>query len=349
MSLRRTRVRKFNVLVAMIALLSTMDFQQATWAQKTEEPSRRGSLDRVLAALPDATESLVINRAPSTVALDPELHKAPDLAEALDRSSLGWFLVTDGRLEKPLAPASRLDLAVEASMQFRAPAGIGVVQYTAVQVVVFSQDSNIKPNDVIAKLRTVAGTSAVEQTNENILKISIATEFPNTIFVSSLSNNMLVYSNNLKYLESTIAGLEGKSKVGFKHKELPEWKFLDEESDIQMLRHFRRDVDAQDLTTPFTRSGLSYPDDGAIGFALSYKKTVNSMRLVYLTSHEDGLRVASEAWCLPMFFPTLPFTPPPSKAVGKNAFEVFFELSSVEERVLFHFLMMTRIGHGAVL
>ena len=336
----------------LIAMLLSIKMHQDASAQTIETPSQRHSLDRILTALPEATETITINRDPSTVSRDPDLHKASDLVEALDRSSLALFLISDGILQKPLAPACRLELAVESSMHFRAPIGLGPMHYSAVQVVMFSPHSSISPRDVLTSLKgTTAASQVLEENNEGIVKLAVSdVEFPESIYVRSISKDTLVYSNSLRYLRSTVAKLQGKSTIGFRFREFPEWKYIDKASDVYILRHFRREDTNQDPTSPYSKSSMTHPDNGAQGIAFSYNKATNAARLVYLTANSDGSRLASEVWRLPMLFPNLSDTSlPPSKSIGTNAYEVMFKLASAEERALVHFLLMTRIRHGAVL
>jgi len=291
--------RKLTEALVLFCLIGALTFACGDQRMRSEINVERG-----LFWLPTDTETLLVASKPfwmSNFLFGSEEDKnraltAEELEKQFEGFTLGLFNLKDGILDRHLE-RKRVLFALEGSRHFRAPQALGELPFEGCQLAVFaddlreSRDAFLKDaGPVAARMEEIEGqmVAVFEQKLENDLW---------TIYVSFPQNNVVLVATNRSFLQVVLVRMRGKEGQRALPDSLPEWKYVNRNSQFWGIRHFDRTQAKMDPSSPFRdRQIVNVPDDQAIG--LIYQSDPSSekkMTLTYLSGDKAKIGKIEEA------------------------------------------------------
>jgi hypothetical protein len=306
----------------------------------------RQALDRetVVSWLPTDTETLIVASRPFVL--------PPNNDSKTDRLSLTTVLqsvtvseiIGYEKVYKSLVGRSVV-FAVEGSRNFRWPSGLGMAPYDGATIVVFAESVH---NLVDTFVKGVA--------HEDILGSQIYTfsrpnpEAPRDkpeefkLFLAHPLPNVIVGATDRGYLRVLLERMQQKKPdsralpAG-----LPEWKYVDINAPVWAVRHYRRELNSQDVSSPFRRGvPAEASDQQAVGLVFCSQPQGKDQRIYYLSDNKKSVSISRFYWEREGLNPTL-------KQKEPGAMEIDVPVNSDQEENSFLFLLLNALGHAIFL
>ena len=273
-----------TLVLAVGVLISTSVAVQAEGADRAVPDG----LEEILQWLPEDSETLFVTRGPFKIlSWDDKMEADPDVLKMKLRCmSSGFSADEDGLGENPV------ELAVEGSRRFRAPKDIGMMSYEGAHVVRFRDD--LGPIMASQEKKAVR----VEEIDGTRVAIFEGKQHADlwTAYVAQLGPKIMVMATDRGYLRELLGRKAAKGKTRAFPAELPEWKHADTTADFWGIRHYHRKAAANNPSLPLAggRRAAWGEDDLAVGVVIALKD--DGLRVQYLSTNKDALRIAGEAW-----------------------------------------------------
>jgi len=166
-----------------------------------------------------------------------------------------------------------------------------------------------------------------------------------TTFIGFPRTNIVVVATNADYLRAVLERMDGASGPRALPESLPEWKYVNTHAPVWGLRHYRRQEEGLDPTSPF-----SGDDTLAVGLAFWFEPAVRRMATItYLSANsnasqilQDYLSMADANSASPKEFQIRLRHPAP------NVIEGSVTLSLKEALYRFLFGLVAMLGHAVL-
>ena len=320
-------------------------------------PGPPAMVGQVLSWLPADTETIFVTNKQFTMPGfkkrdASKLESEYDWTEVFELLPVSFFLLRDGLLQNYLM-GQRVELAIEGSRHFRAPASLGGMPYEGCQIAVLAEavagrgDSFVKQlPDVGLKLDNLAGETITvfEQKLESDIW---------TIYVAFPKPNLVLACTNRDYLRDVLERIGGKAGQRALDERLPEWKYVGTAEPFWGLRHYDRSQAGRDPTSPFVdRNVLGFADGQASGIAFRFDPGKGNVGTIsYFSNTRDILGFLERQTPLSMkglVDPTIK-VPVRYREVTSGVAEVEYELGDALPVSLFLFVVVSVLGHGIYL
>jgi len=235
-------------------------------------------LEELMSWLPANTETIAVARGPFVLAASAHSENDTqdrvisdtDLSQNFEDLSLGLLQFKNGLLAKRLV-GKRINLAMEGSRHFRAPAGLGEMPYEGCAIAVFSEDLHAE----IASFAKDAHTSVLKVERIENQDVSVFQEKLEqdiwTSFVAFPNDHVILVATDRNYLAEVLARLQGKKGQRALPNDLPEWKYVNTDARFWGLRHYDKSQAQTDPTSPIAgRKSANFPDEQAIGLTFVF-------------------------------------------------------------------------------
>jgi hypothetical protein len=248
-------------------------------------------IDRLIDALPENTETIVVAQQPFTLSKpDPNTeHGALTTARAY---ILGLLGAADD--EKPLKAlyGSTLRYAVLAARKFanhppddNNVLPLGLIAYQGCGVYAFA--------NLVAQLAfpgppdsTIAAHQVWTATGEQHSQARDATSRSETYLITFLNPDLILACNDKEFFSSVVTSFDRRSK-GTLLQRLPEWKQVDRSVPVWGLRHFIEEASATDPTHPNNGDFVGEKLTGAIGTVLEVDPE-GKVRALWLSTSKEN-------------------------------------------------------------
>jgi hypothetical protein len=248
-------------------------------------------VDRLIDALPENTETVVVAQQPFTLS-EPDSNTERGALTTARGYILGLLGAADD--EKPLKAlyGSTLRYAVLAARKFanHPPDGsdaapLGLIAYQGCSAYAFAnrvdQLAFQEPPDT-----TIAAHQVWTATGKQYSQARDATPRSETYLMTLLNPDLLLACNNRDFFSSVVASFDRRSK-GTLLQRLPEWKQVNRSAPVWGLRHFIAEAAATDPTYPSNGGLLGNKVTGAIGTVFEVGPEGKVRALWLSTSNEN--------------------------------------------------------------
>jgi hypothetical protein len=221
-------------------------------------------VERVLRWLPEDTETLIVAR---SVTL---LHPGPDVAYTWEDfgaylATCNLDLVADGKLSKPLL-SRKMEYVVHGARNFDSVSSFGSLRSESCAIVVFEADLGDAGKEWTESLRkaaksvrTLVGREVFVFPSTTVMEGGFKeTPWQGTYFVLLKPNTLLCASSD-RYLESVLRRMDDTPGTRALPDNLPEWKHIDFDSSVWMLRHLPKSdqkTHTEGMTATYSRQGF---------------------------------------------------------------------------------------------
>jgi hypothetical protein len=318
----------------------------------------RGQIDlkRVLSWLPADTETLLVANGPfwmSNFGIEQHDYKNHEVTtEELEKNfeglTLSLFNSKKGLLEKHLEGKEVL-FAAEGSRHFRPPAGLGELPFEGFALAVFKDDL-VDSRDAFMKDAAHVAVRIQEIEGQEVAVFEEPSEQDIwTIFITFPQKGVVLVATNERFLQETLARMQGADGERALTDSLLEWKYVNEQAQFWGIRHYDKQQAKYDPTSPFGgKKSANFPDEEAVG--LSYQcdpRTERRAILTYLAGPRDETRKIAED--------RFPNAGEPEQMAGlhvqhraleSGVIQSTFDLSHSQPTDLFFFIFMSHLGHA---
>jgi hypothetical protein len=305
--------------------------------QKSTKPSP--AIDELLWWLPTDTETVQVTQRPSrTRGLPVEAISAPD--GKVELGDVGY----KETLERHLSNV-RVKASLEGSRRFAAPSGLGGMLFEGANLF------------LLEKPFADDGKSLMGELQKQALKVDAIAEFTVVEFrdklesdvwasyITVLRPDVLVIATNVDYLKELIARRKTRTGARALPPELEEWSLIDAASPFWAIRHYRRELDSLDPTSPFLKNAAASEfDDGAVGVVAHAAQDGRTIVVHYLSTGPKAEDVARKIWHRPG-----DGVVPAIRRVAAGAIEVRFSAKDEEDLSMFMYYLLAALGHATYL
>lgn len=304
------------------------------------QPSERQALDweTVLSWLPTDTETLVVASQPFPLPILDTKSDRRVLTTALQCLTVSEIAAYE-KVYRPLVGRKVL-FAMKGSRNFRMPRRLGMGSYDGATIIVFAES-----------IHDFVDTFLKGMEHEVILDSRVYTfllpnrEAPRDkpedfkLFVAHPRPNVVISATDRGYLRELLERRQRKGLERAFGSSLPEWKFVDPHSPVWAIRHYRRELNSQDLTSPFwVGAPVDRLDHEAAGLVFSAQPPGKPARLYYLSGSKRSASIARSCWERLGLSPTVQQNEP-------GATEIVVPMDSDRAENSFLFLLLTALGH----
>jgi len=255
------------------------------------------SIGTVIDWLPTTTETLIVATRP----FDPGHRPTrPD-----DVAAFGWFVVGPiaGREREELFRAltgSHVRFVVEGSRAFRRPGGrLGMGQYEGVHALVFEEGDGAAIDRFMTRL-AASGGLATSVSGFDAVRLNWRAENADwSAFVARPRSDVLLIATAENILAETLDRLRRGGRGRALPEGLPEWSGVDKTAPLWAIRHYSRDDEELDPTSPLTtsRRAANEPDTAAVGLAVTIAgDTSPRLTVHYYSGSPQALSIAQRFW-----------------------------------------------------
>jgi hypothetical protein len=331
-----------GLLLAMLVLAVSSGPGGSRTAPVPPPPPPPPRWEVLLTWLPEDTETLIVAPGPFEI---PKRGPAPapvlfDFSKAIRfLPVLPLLLLHDELLRNELA-GQKVLCAVEGSRRFTRPGEFGLMPYEGCHILQFDPASD----DTLRKAVQACQKKAKETIEVAGERVAVFTEKrecdPWTFFVCRPRPGVLICATNRGYLEETLRRIDRKPGTRALPGDLPEWKHVDVKAPVWGIRHYWKELAAEDPSSPLHPDG---DDPAAVGLAFSFGPG-NGGRVRYLSGARDALEIATKGWDIKS-----EGLSPEIKPVAPGVIEITVSIPPKEESAaMFMFVLMLRLGHGIV-
>jgi len=326
-----------RLFAALFAALFVGALASPTAQQKSSKPSP--AIEELLWLLPTDTETVMVTQPQArTRSLPVDVLSPPD--GRVRFPNVGY----KETLERHLSGAG-FKASVEGSRRFAPPSGLGGMLYEGANIFLFDKPLAADGKVLMSVLQkqalrvdVVGGFTVVEFRDklENDVWAS---------YITVLRPNLLVIATNLDYLKELIGRRTTRTGARALPSDLREWSWMDAASSFWAVRHFRRDVDSRDPSSPFVKNAAASEfDSGAVGVATYAADDGRTMVVHYLSTGSNAEDIARRIWHRPDdgMVPTI-------RRAAPDAIEVRFTAGNVEDLSKFLFYLIAVLGHAIYL
>ena len=170
-----------------------------------------------------------------------------------------------------------------------------------------------------------------------------------TTFVAFPQKGLVLVATNEGFLQEMLARMGGAQGERAFPDTLPEWKYVNKRAQFWGLRHYAKEQNASDPTSPFGGSkSANLPDDGAVG--LTYQSDPSQARnatLTYLSTSRTKIRQIEQS--------RFPSISEPEATAGLHiqyremepgVIQSTYDLSYSQPLDWFFFVLMANMGHA---
>jgi hypothetical protein len=255
-------------------------------------------LNTALSWLPADTETIQVANGPIwmssfQVAEDDSVHTVTteNVEKAFEGNVMGLFGVGHEILQKNLT-GKKILFAMEGSRGFRPPQDLGEAPFDGCLIAIFRDDLAGRRDSF---WRDAAQAGAQTEQIAGLRVESFKDKLENDIwtsFVAFPQKNVVVVATDRKFLQEVLSRIAGAAGTRAFAETLPEWKYLDTRSQFWSLRHFDRQPESKDPTSPFARGQAgNAADNGAIGIVFqSDPRKSKAASVTYLSSGTPDLK-----------------------------------------------------------
>ncbi len=303
--------------------------------QESTKPSP--AIDELLWWLPADTETVQVAQTPGrTRGLPVEAISLPD--GKVEFGDVGY----KETLERHLSTA-RVKASLEGSRRFVAPSGLGGMMFEGANLLLLEKPFADEGKGLMAELQkqalkvdAVGGFTVVEFRDK--LESDVWGSY-----IAVLRPDVLVIATNIDYLKELVARRTTRTGARALPPELREWSLIDAGSPFWAIRHYRREADSRDPTSPFLKNAAAGEfDGGAVGVAAHADRDGRTIVVHYLSIGPKAEDVARKIWHRPGdgVVPTI-------RRVSADVIEVRF--SAKDEEDLSMFYLLAALGHATYL
>jgi hypothetical protein len=320
----------------------------------------RGQIDlkRVLSWLPTDTETLLVANGPfwmSNFQIGGEDYKnrrvtSEELEKQFEGQTLSLFN-SNSLLEKRLERKKVL-FALEGSRHFRAPADLGEMPFEGCALAVFNEDLGDVRN-AFMKDAAQAAVRIEEIEGQQVAEFEERMERDTwTMFITFPQEGVLLVATNKRFLQEMLARMRGAEGERALPDTMPEWKHVNKQAQFWGLRHYDKQQEKEDPTSPFGgRRTANLPDDQAIGLIYQCEpRKERNATITYLSGPTADTRKIEEGR-----FPSS--SEPEATAglhiqyrdLGPGVIQSIYDLSYSQPLEWFFFVLMGNVGHAVYL
>ena len=310
---------------------------------------------QVLSWLPEDTETVIAANGPfvmhlkkqnseSTVNSEESAREIEETFKSLPLNLLGF---ESGILEKHFQ-SREISLALEGSRDFRAPSGLGEALFQGAEIVVFEDDISEDVSSFQSETREKSFGSELIEGFQVVLFQEKREQDIWTTFVAFPKSNIAVVATDRDYLREVLARVKGKLGQRALPTNLPEWNHVPGQAAFWALRHFSRQGAGEDPTSPFAaRSAGSLSDPKAVGLTFYLDPAKSPVATVtYLSDGRNILENVNKN-----LFPIEHELGSKElhiqyRIVGPGAVRGTYDLTQIESRQVFLFVLMGLLGHA---
>lgn len=298
--------------------------------------------ETVLSWLPTDTETIVVANQPFSLPMADAKTDRQLLTTVLQSLTVSGIAGYE-EVYKPLV-GYKVRFALEGSRSFRWPNGLGMAPYDGATVIVFAEAINAAFDTL---LKGVA--------HEDLLGCPVyAFSIPNPeapkdkperfkLFLAHPLPDVVIGATDRGYLRVLLERRQQKGPGRALPPGLPEWKYVDLHAPVWAVRHYRRELNTQDITSPFRRGAPDEASDtDAVGFVFSSQPQGKPEKLYYLSGNKKSVSIARFYWEREGLSPTVQQKEP-------GATEIQVPVSSDQAQNSFLFLLLAALGHAIFL
>ena len=315
-----------------------------------------GHTAAIVKLLPGHTESVFAVQESFRLLTGDELRESTSIVDLAAYPAYGWMeLPLDGEAYRAIAGSTCIGMVL-AGRRFRPSNGMGVSRFDGACILRFRDNFQ---DDVWANLcgnaeqRSVQGVSVVDHHVE-------ADNDERVLSLAMLNNNILIVTTDVDYLNSILANAKKEVDVPGIPSTWEEWKHLDTRASIWGIRHFSRNKNNKDPTSPFYKNrdmsdvlnrrpeGFEWnvPDPDAIGFTFSFDQERKGEPCVvnYLSKSTAAEQLATIAWTTPPPQTALPIV----ERIGATVIKMTFRDTVINDSGSYLLMLLARgrLGHA---
>lgn len=305
--------------------------------QESTKPSP--AIDELLWWLPTDTETVQVTQTPGrTRGLPVEAISPPD--GKIELGDVGY----KETLERHLS-TTRVKASLEGSRRFAAPSGLGGVLFEGANLLLLEKPFADEGKGLMAELQkqalkvdAVGGFTVVEFRDK--LESDVWASF-----ITVLRPDVLVIATNVDYLKELVARRTTRTGARALPPQLREWSLIDAGSPFWAIRHYRREPDSRDPTSPFLKNAAASEfDGGAVGVVAYADRDGRTIVVHYLSIGPKAEDVARKIWHRPGdgVVPTI-------RRMSADVIEVRFSATDEEDLSMFMFYLLAVLGHATYL
>jgi hypothetical protein len=253
-------------------------------------------VEDVIDWLPTNIETLIVANGPL------DLAQPATVPGDLSRISLG--------AEGPLAGYDKVDLlralsgspirfALEGSRAFQSPRKLGLGPYEGIHVLVFEDEDAPSLDRFITRLATAGGT-VTNVSGFDVTRLNWRAEDDDwSAFVVRPRADVLLVATTERIMAETLERIGRRGTGRALPADLPEWSGVDRAARVWAVRHYSRDDNSIDPTSPLaaSRRPANERDTMAVGLAASVLVDPSPRVVVqYYSGNPDALSVARRFW-----------------------------------------------------
>lgn len=267
-----------------------------TASEASETAALSNDLEEALRWFPEDTETVIAARGPFNIPREVEESPQPQISDLMRLWSLAPLMTLQAtRLSHKLTDQTVL-LSIEGSRHFRAPKALGGMKYEGSHIVFFGSSFGALRESLLKSLASNAHETASESGRTVYVFEQKLEEDIWKFYVALVKENVLVCATSRSYLSETLARVDSVAKRSALPESLPEWQYIDMQSNAWAIRHYNRLSATSDPSSPLRKEDGAYSkaDKEAIGIAIS----LNGKRLdiTYLSSNPIADKIAGEFW-----------------------------------------------------
>ena len=286
-------------------------------------------VEQVLQWLPEDTQTVIVDRTQSKLLGAFECGRRE---EGILVATLPSSMVHGGRPSR-LAGES-VKLIVEGSRRFRAPTGLGLMQYERAMIAVFDHDLD---DGTARSLHDGASqTETIARSKVSIFRTHIEKD-DLTIYVALPRPSVLISATHRGYLVDLLGRMEKPAKARALPDSLPEWKHIDPEARLWGVRHYDMRDAGSDPTSPLGDWAVRDEQGVGISFVYDHKKEEATVR--YFSRSRDAIAAFIKFW--------RPEKTPETRDVGQGILEISATLKAGHGDMFFR--LSAALGHGLCL
>jgi hypothetical protein len=285
---------KGHLLAGLLLIASAVSGAQRS------QPRRAVSVDDVISWLPPDIETLVVARGPIDLGRSSE--EFTDLADILAHTVVSPLSeYQKGDVLRSLR-AGRLRFAVEGSRAFGAPSDLGLGPYQGCHVLVFEESDSAIVDRFMTQLAVSGGTSlSVDGFHATRVRWRMQQDDWSVVVVRPRPSVVVIATTEqmLRELLDRAAHARGGRALPAT---LPEWAGVDTTSRVWAIRHFARERNGADPTSPITTESRpsNAPDTLAIGLAITIGRDKPSGFVArYYSRNPRANEIARRMWEIP--------------------------------------------------
>jgi hypothetical protein len=264
---------------------------------QVRQADARLQIAEVIGWLPTTIETMIV----ATLPFDPG-HRpmGPN-----DVSAFGWFAVGPiaSREHEELFRAltgSHIRFVVEGSRAFRRPGGgLGLGRYEGVHALVFEEGDGAAIDRFMTRLATSGGL-ATSVSGFDAARLNWRSENADwSSFVARPRSDVLLVATAENILAETLDRIRRGGSGRALPEDLPEWSGVDKTAPLWAIRHYSRDDEGLDPTSPLTtsRRAANEPDTLAVGLAVTIAgDTSPHLAVHYYSGSPQALSIAQRFW-----------------------------------------------------